>query len=62
MEYKFKIISEGMLRRTMVKWDGVRFALIEYDKETGDTESIIVLNPAEMLKLINFAGTLGEGD
>ena len=60
---KTKILSTGSNEAIRIVWDGERFALIEASKESGNLEKvkqIIILNPKEMLDLIQFAGNLGE--
>ena len=54
------ILSHSSEHILKVRWDGVRFAVVELDREK--VKSVILLNPAEMFALVNFAGVLGEGE
>ncbi len=55
-----QILTDNAVEVIKVKWDGERFALTQYYK--GDDElRVIILNPKEMITLIVFAGSLGEG-
>jgi len=59
---KEKIITNNGGERMIVRWDGERFALISFRKAEGSPiTNVILLNPKEMISLISFAGTLGEG-
>ena len=52
-----KIITENSVETLIIRWDGERFALIE---RGGDKSKVIILNPREMLDLVNFACEVGE--
>ncbi len=56
---KQKVITNNSSERLVIKWDGERFGLVCSIK--GQTWGInaIILNPREMLELIEFAGNLG---
>ena len=58
-----KVITDNSSEKITVRWDGTRFALVHHYKNDppllGDTQTLI-LNPKEMMSLINFAGTLGQ--
>ena len=56
-----RIITDNSSEKITVRWDGNRFALISERKnnDLGVPSSIIILNPREMLDLIEFAGKLG---
>lgn len=56
-----KIITdnrEGIIR---IKWDGTRFALVSKRKgnDLGWTTAMIILNPREMMDIVQFASNLG---
>ena len=57
-----KIITDNSEEIIMLKWDGERFALCSMRTEAGikRTVAIIVLNPIEMMKVVQFASKLGE--
>ena len=57
---KEKVITDNASEKITVKWDGERFALIKTVKWTDEPfTSTFILNPREMLDLIDFAGKLG---
>ena len=57
---KEKIIINNSIERVTVNWDGERYALVQWRMFCGSVVSgsatVIILNPAEMLSLIEFAG------
>lgn len=53
-----KILTDNATELIKVRWDRERFALILYDKERMFFKTII-LNPREMLDLVEFAGKMG---
>ena len=59
---KERIITDNNSEKITVKWDGERFAVVS---EKGDgwyeakESNTIILNPREMLDLIEFAGKCG---
>ena len=59
---KEKILTDNAGEKITVKWDGERFAM---SQEKGDgwyeakESNTIILNPREMLTLIEFAGKCG---
>lgn len=60
-----KVITDNGSEKIVIKWDEVRFTLIETDKTHEAVgpplRTIIFLNPREMLEVIKFACTLGGG-
>jgi len=60
---KEKILTDSACEKLTIRWDGVRFFLIHRHKFTSEQEgcmNAIILNPKEMLDLIEFAGRLGR--
>lgn len=53
-----KILTDNAGEKITIRWDGTRFAIVHQTKVAGYTKGII-LNPREMLSLIEFAGKLG---
>ena len=53
-----KVITDNSGETITVKWDGVRFALFS-KKKNPESLSCIILNPREMLDLVDFACKLG---
>lgn len=57
---KEKVITDNIGETITVKWTGEVFALIRQPKiKVDESTRIIMLNPREMLELINFAGSCG---
>lgn len=57
---KEKVITDNAGERIIVKWDGVRFSLVHQLKIPDDaSRKVIILNPKEMIELIEFSGNLG---
>ena len=54
-----KVLTDNTSEIILAKWDGERFALVYVNKALAGTKTII-LNPKEMMKLIEFAGKLGK--
>lgn len=56
-----KIITDNSVGILRIKWDGTRFILISErkDNDMGIPSSIIILNPREMMDIVQFAGKLG---
>lgn len=54
---KEKVLTDNSVGKLTVRWDGERFALIERE---GSKSKVIILNPKEMLGLIQFAGSCGN--
>ena len=52
-----KIITDNTNERIRVVWDGERFALIR--SRDNLVKAIIILNPREMMELVQFASRLG---
>lgn len=61
---KEKIIVNNDIERVTVSWDGERYALVQWKMFCGSVVSgsavAIILNPREMLTLIEFAGNPGK--
>ena len=57
-----KIIVENSAEKIVVKWNGERFALIleRKNNSTGCSPSVIILNPAEAMMLLNFLASCGR--
>lgn len=58
---KEKILTDNTTEKILVRWDGERFGIIhQYRNPDGTaTTTAIILNPKEMLDLIDFAGKQG---
>ena len=64
---KEKILTDTAIETVKVRWDGERFGIVRKrpvgtDKGTVTFTDTIILNPREMLDLIEFAGKLGRDD
>ncbi len=57
-EIRVKTITDNAEERLAIKWDGERFSLVHYDR-IQDKARAILLNPKEMIEIVNFAGVLG---
>jgi len=56
---KKKVITDNTKETITVRWDGERFAIISLVKIDGAyRRNTIILNPKEMLDMVNFAGVL----
>lgn len=55
-----KIITDNPSEQLVVRWDGVRFAIltIKKDGRVGYAKDCILLNPKEMTDLIKFVMSL----
>ena len=51
-----KVLTDSVSETVKILWDGERFALTHWDKDKDNPPSVIILNPAEMLELIEFVG------
>ena len=49
-----KILTDNASDLIIAKWDGIRFALVNRHRSDGAVD-VIILNPKEMLDLIEFA-------
>lgn len=54
-----KILTDNAGELIKVRWDRERFAIVQWYKLTGNTHTVI-LNPKEMLDLVEFAGKMGR--
>mgnify|MGYP001560171751 CR=1 FL=1 len=57
---KEKILSTNAEQSLVIRWDGVRFALVEIRKKLLPPKKTIIVSLDEMLELVNFAGCLGK--
>ena len=57
---KEKILTDTTLETVKVRWDGERFGIVHLYKVCDLPSHIILLNPKEMLDLVEFAGKLGR--
>lgn len=53
-----RIITDNTEERIRIIWDGTRFILVQ-DQESNPLQTIIILNPREMMDIIQFASNLG---
>ena len=54
-----KILTDNASEKITVKWDGERFAVASSRKQLGNRFDIVILNPREMLELVEFASKMG---
>ena len=55
-----KIITDEPEESITIRWDGVRFALVQELKTPEDTyKKTLILNPREMMEIVQFASNLG---
>ena len=64
---KEKVIVDTPEEKVIIRWDGIRFAIVVYDKKKHEIPlnpvvSVTLFNPREMMEIVKFAGALGEGE
>jgi len=55
-----RILTNNAGEKITVTWDGERFALVHHIKDEQSMAYAIILNPKEMLDLVEFARLLAE--
>ena len=55
------ILISNSEERVKVQWDGERFAIIKTFPPHNFNTHVTILNPKEMMELIKFGSTCGEG-
>jgi hypothetical protein len=55
-----KVVRDDEHIKIKIAWNGKFFSVTEFDKLMMATTDCIILEPAEMMELIKFTGTLGE--
>ena len=56
-----KVLSDNINELITIRWDGERFILVKESHINNKGRTAIVLNRREMLELMQFITTLGNG-